>query len=336
MDLKQRIQAFTELAEKIKSFKPSEIEFLGDKAQSFNNWFSIENLMLALDGILNYLDKDKLEKWVSPYSIADDRPKKIGVIMAGNIPLVGFHDFLSVLISGNILKAKLSKQDPFLLPYLSNLLIEIEPSFIERVEFVEKISGLDAVIATGSDNTAKYFRYYFAEIPYVIRQNRTSVAILNGEESENELWQLGKDIFSYYGLGCRNVSKLYVPAEYDFKKLLQSLEPYNQVRQHHKYVNNYDYNKSIYLVNRKAHLDNGTTLLTESEDLVSPISVLYYEYYDDHNSLKNKIAEKEQKIQCIVSKDAWYDPSKPLGQAQKPELWNYADGVDTLNFLTNL
>lgn len=336
MDLNTRIKFFIRFGEKINSFTPKEIDFLADRAQSHNNWFTRENVKLALEGVTHYLQREQLQKWLSAYEIPANKPQHIGVIMAGNIPLVGFHDFLTVLISGHILHAKLSNQDPFLLPHLAGLLTDIAPEFTERIHFVDKLSGLDAVIATGSDNSAKYFHYYFSKIPHIIRQNRTSVAVLKGDESEDEILQLGNDIFRYYGLGCRNISKIFVPEDYDLSRFIHPLEFYSPVSEHHKYVNNYDYNKSIFLVNRVAHKDNGFLLLTENENLVSPIAVLYYERYKNPEVVQQKINLQHDKIQCVVSKSGWFRESIPLGKAQNPEVWDYADGVDTLNYLINL
>jgi hypothetical protein len=243
--------------------------------------------------------------------------------MAGNIPLVGFHDLLCVLISGHRLSAKLSSQDSVLMRYVVEKLVAIEPRFKDYISFVERMNDADAVIATGSDNTARYFEYYFRNIPHIIRKNRSSCAILRGTETNEQLIALGKDVFSYFGLGCRNVSKLFVPKDYDFKRLLDLWQPYHDVFNHHKYVNNYDYNKSILLVNRTPHLDNGFVLITENKALVSPISVVYYEVGEPDPS--------SDKIQCVVSAE-----HVPFGKTQEPELTDYADRVDTLKFLTAL
>jgi hypothetical protein len=180
------------------------------------------------------------------------------------------------------------------------------------------------VIATGSDNTARYFEYYFRTKPHIIRKNRSSIAVLTGNETDDQLIALGKDVFSYFGLGCRNVSKLVVPEGYDFTRPLRLWEVYHDVSNHHKYVNNYDYNKSILLINGTHHFDNGFALLTPNEALVSPISVLYYATSADLAS---------DKIQCIVGSGANYIP---FGTTQEPTLTDYADNVDTLKFLTGL
>ncbi|MDN5202570.1 acyl-CoA reductase [Fulvivirgaceae bacterium BMA10] len=336
MKIESRIAAISELYEVISHLITDDLAVIHQKASAFNNWFTKENIVAALEGAKQYTHPDNLQKWVSQYDLNETEDKKIGVVMAGNIPLVGFHDYLSVLISGHTLIAKLSSQDPFLLPFITDKLIEIEPRFKEKIFFKEKLNDLDAVIATGSDNTAKYFNYYFSKIPNVIRQNRTSCAVLTGNENNEELQALGKDIFQYYGLGCRNVSKLFVPEGYDFTNLIESLKGWEHIGQHHKYHNNYDYNKSIYLVNGEEHLDTGFLLIKRDEGMVSPISVLFFEPYADHESLSTRINEQASKIQCIVSNDTDLKGSVAIGKAQSPDLWDYADHVDTLAFLTNL
>ena len=333
MILKERISAFKRLGEKIKSLTASQKESLYINCRNNNSWFTAKSIDMALQGITEMLSGDKLEKWLLNYTgvkSENESPKKIGVIMAGNIPGVGFHDFLSVLITGNVLVAKLSSQDLFFLREVSTWLLEIEPRFQEQLNFVDLIKGVDAFIATGSDNSSRYFEQYFKGKPYIIRANMSSCAILTGEEIEENFNELGKDLFYYFGLGCRNVSKLYVPYGYDFTKLLDNLETHREVIDHHKYANNYDYNKSIFLVNKVPHLDTGYLLLSESENLNSGISVLHYEFYKDENDLENKLKATASKTQCIVGLD---EKRIPFGKSQKPELNDYADRVDTIEFL---
>ena len=333
MILQERLKAFQTLGEQLRSLNESELDEWYFRATAHNNWFTRENVFHAVKAIGEMLQAEKLEQWVERYELASDSSKKIAVIMAGNIPLVGFHDFLSVLISGHSVIAKLSSQDPYLLKEVVSLLLKIQPDFENRIELTqETISGFDAVIATGSNNSARYFEQYFGKYPNIIRKNRSSVAVLTGDESEEEIQALGKDIFQYYGLGCRNVSKLLVPEGFDFSPFIKALENFNWVADHHKWVNNYDYNKSIYLVNDEPHLDSGFFLVKEDEALVSPISVLFYEFYKDEADLEAKLDQKEEQIQCVVKKGSDLQP----GQAQKPELWDYADGVDTLKFLSDL
>ncbi len=253
--------------------------------------------------------------------------------MAGNIPLVGFHDLLCILLSGHQLVAKLSSSDSVLMKFIKDSLIEIDPAFSEKIFFEERLNNVDAVIATGSDNTSRYFEYYFRNIPHIIRKNRTSCAIILGEESSEEFSVLGKDIFSYFGLGCRNVSKVYIPENFDFIPMLKSLDSYQPIINHHKYANNYDYQKSILLINQIHFYDTGFLLLTKNENMVSPISTIYYESYKDQGDLNTKLKLNEEKIQCIVSARGWFNQSIPFGEAQFPAVDDYADGIDTLAFL---
>jgi hypothetical protein len=281
------------------------------------------------------LHEENLSTWMGKYK-AVNRPMNMGVVMAGNIPLVGFHDALSVLLAGHHLSAKPSSQDRWLIHHLTEKLISLEPRFAEAISIKEQLKQVDAVIATGSDNTSRYFEYYFRDIPHLIRRNRSSISVLNGSEGEQELISLGTDVFSFYGLGCRNVSKLFVPTGYSLKDLLDLWSPYEKVIHHHKYSNNYDYNKSILLVNRTPFLDNGFVLLTPSREIVSPISVLYYEEYANTAALKSRIADSKSKIQCIVGLPIEGLDMIPFGKAQFPELDDYADGIDTMKFLTEL
>lgn len=336
LTLQDRIAAFTALGTVIKNFRESELEEIYRKAAAHNSWFTKENVQLALDGIQKYLQQDKLETWVKDYDLTSKSPKVVGIVMAGNIPLVGFHDFLSIIVAGHKAQIKLSHQDPFLLPYLSKILVELAPDLKKHIEFADRIANIDAIIATGSDNSSRYFEYYFSKYPNIIRKNRTSVGILSGSETDEQLNALGRDIFQYYGLGCRNISKLFVPEGYDFKAFFGAIQPYETINDNHKYVNNYDYNKSIYLVNQVEHLDNGFLLLTKSEALVSPISVLYYEHYNNEQILQDRIDSLDEKIQCIVGSKDLHAANLPFGKAQEPELWDYADGVDVMKFLEGL
>jgi hypothetical protein len=336
MDLNDRIAAFSELGKQIAELPTEQIHHLMDIASQQNAWFTNPSVALSLTGLQKFLTHEKLSRWTSSYELNPKEGKTIGVAMAGNIPLVGFHDFLCVLISGHRLKAKLSSQDSALLPFLTEKLLTIEPSFKNQIEYAEQLKQVDAVIATGSDNTARYFEYYFRNIPHVIRKNRSSCGIILGEELETELTVLGKDVFAYFGLGCRNISKVFVPDGYDFKALLDAWEGYSEIINHHKYANNYDYQKSILLVNGIPFLDKNFVLVTENSALVSPISVLFYEKYRDQEDLHTKISLQKEKIQCTVSAKGWFDHSVSFGEAQYPEVWDYADNVDTLKFLDNL
>lgn len=332
MHISTRIAAFSRLGAWLKSEEGREArEEWAAVATSRNGWFIPENVEASLDAISGaFLSEESLRRWVSSYpEFAPAEPKKVGLVLAGNIPAVGFHDVLSVLISGHIALIKPSSQDDALIRFLLGKLVELEPGFAPFVLFQERMNDADAIIATGSDNSARYFEYYFAKKPHIIRKNRSSVSILDGTETSDELLALGKDITAYYGLGCRNVSKVFVPLNYDFTTFFEAIAPLETITHNHKYVHNYDYNKSIFLVNRTPFLDNGFLLLTESEALVSPISVLFYERYSDRAALEAGLPN--DKIQCIAGKDFI-----PFGETQTPRLWDYADGVDTLAFLSEL
>ncbi|WP_281614140.1 acyl-CoA reductase [Flammeovirga sp. SubArs3] len=336
MKLQQRIDAFVALGDKLRTLDTETSEMLSRRANDDNGWFNETTVGNAIKGITKMLEKDTLSNWVSSYTSTEENPKNVLVVMAGNIPAVGFHDALSVLISGNTLMAKLSSQDTFLMKILLDWLIQLEPRFKDRVIFLEEpAKNIDKVIATGSDNSTRYFVKYFSKFPNIIRANRSSVAVIRGDESKETLAKLGDDIFLYYGLGCRNISKIYTPAGYDHKLLMEALEDRaKETIINHKYANNYDYNKSIYLVNKVEHLDNGGLILTKSEDMVSPISVLYYEEYENGQELKLKLSENQEKIQCIVTDGQWLAGSEDFGQAQFPNVDTYADNVDTLEFLS--
>lgn len=336
MKLEDRIEAFVSLGNKIEGLKESEKLEIADNAAQSNAWFTKESVISALAGIRNFLNKESLTEWISKYEFSEVKQKTVGVAMAGNIPLVGFHDVLCILISGHQVLAKRSSQDSYLITLVCDWLIEINPDFKTKIKFEERLNGVDAVIATGSDNSSRYFEYYFRKIPHVIRKNRTSYAVLMGEESSELLTELGKDVFTYFGLGCRNVSKIYVPEDYKFIQLLDSWEVYQPIINHHKYANNYDYQKSIMLVNGVPFFDNGFVMLTANEGLVSPISVIFYETYTDLADLNKKLIAHVEKTQCIVSSDGWLAKSVPFGKTQTPEVWDYADQVDTLKFLTSI
>ncbi|UII26632.1 acyl-CoA reductase [Fulvivirga maritima] len=336
MNITERISAFAELGNKLKNItqgNPDEEFFI--RAKSQNPWFTEDNVRLALNNIINYLQEDQLAKWVSQYELKEQN-KKIGIVMAGNIPLVGFHDLLAVVISGNIAVTKISSQDTFLMTHIINELNSIDNRLNDKIIIKDQLKEIDAIIATGSDNTSRYFEYYFSKYPNIIRKNRTSTAVLDGNESTEELQKLSDDIFSYFGLGCRNVSKLLVPTDYNFNSFFEAMNKYQSITYNHKYSNNYDYNKSIYLVNGVKHLDNGFLLLKEDFNMVSPISVLFYEHYSSDTDLSEILNRQKDKIQCVVSNKQLAVDYKPLGDAQYPQLWDYADGVDTMKFLTEL
>lgn len=334
-----RIQVFTRLGERLKTIRPDIRDTLFQRAANENSWFTARAFEMAIEGIIRMLNEEKLISFLSRYDFkCTTSPRKIGLVLAGNIPAVGFHDILITLLSGNTAVVKLSSKDKVLLRYIFEEINLIDPDTAQRIQETEKLDlrNIDGVIATGSDNTTRYFSYYFKNVPHVIRGNRTSVAIIDGFESQQTIASLGEDIFTYFGLGCRNVSKIYVPEGYDLTKFLDAMEAYNYVSNHHKYVNNYDYNKSIFLINGVKHLDNGFLLLKEDEGLVSPLSVIFYEYYKDQEELNHKIHHIEDKLQCIVGTKHQPLANVKIGYSQFPEIHNFADGVDTMSFLLKL
>ncbi len=301
-----------------------------------NSWFKREQLEFAFKSWSDALTFDNLNLWLQPYELGTEKLKTIGLILAGNIPMVGFHDILSVLLSGNKALIKLSSNDKFLIPVLLKYLSTVEPQFKDRYEITkDKLENFDAVIATGSNNTARYFDYYFGKYPNIIRKNRNSVAVLNGSESKEDLIALGEDIFRYYGLGCRNVSKLFVPKDYNFDNFFEGMFAYKDIIDDDKYANNYDYNKAVFLMSNFNLLDNGFLTIKEDTSYSSPISSVFYEFYDDIDQVKEKLSNDEEKIQCVVSNKIIKN-SVPFGATQKPELWDYADNVDTMKFLLSL
>ena len=315
-------------------FKP--FEELLELSQSHNGWFTKEQVYFAVNSWAEALTETNLNQWLSNYDFSKIKPKTVGLILAGNIPLVGFHDFLSVLISGHSVLVKTSSNDQHLIKFLANYLIAVEPEMTSRITFTEgKLENFDAVIATGSNNTARYFEFYFKDKPSIIRKNRNSVAVLNGNESHEDLVHLGEDIFRYFGLGCRNVSKLFVPKGYNFDAFFKAMFDYQDVIHYEKYSNNYDYNKAVFLMSNFKLLDNGFLTIKEDSSYSSPISSVFYEFYEDLEALKNRLKNESDQIQCIVS-NGLADKNIPFGQTQKPKLWDYADDVDTLKFLISL
>ncbi len=305
-------------------------------SQSHNGWYTPEQVYFAINSWSDALISKNLDKWLDKYDLKTIHPKTVGLILAGNIPLVGFHDFISVIISGHKVLVKTSSNDQYLLPFLAKYIISINPELSSFITFVEgKLENFDAVIATGSNNTARYFEYYFKDKPSIIRKNRNSVAVLNGLENKDELTALGEDIFRYFGLGCRNVSKIFVPKNYVFDAFFESIFQYQDVIHYEKYTNNYDYNKAVFLMSNYKILDNGFLTLNNDASYASPISSVFYEFYDDFNELEMKLQADEDKIQCIVSNNLMKN-SINFGQTQKPNLWDYADNVDTIDFLKEL
>ncbi|MBP4143045.1 acyl-CoA reductase [Flavobacterium sp. P4023] len=302
-------------------------------SQSHNGWYTPEQVYFSIQSWAEALTEENLSQWLSAYDLQKNKVKNVALILAGNIPLVGFHDFLSVLITGNNVLVKTSSNDQHLLPFLAKYIIAVEPQLSDKIKFIEgKLENFDAVIATGSNNTARYFEFYFKNKPSIIRKSRNSVAILNGSETKEQLCALGEDIFRYFGLGCRNVSKLFVPKDYSFVAFFEAVFEYQDVIHYEKYANNYDYNKAVFLMSNFKLLDNGFLTLKEDPSHASPISSVFYEYYNNIEELEARIELESEQIQCVVSNDLVKN-SIAFGQTQKPALWNYADNIDTISFL---
>lgn len=336
MTIEQGIEAFGLLGANLRDPDNKEILAIIEEAGRHNPWFTTDNVTRSVEALANLLQPDKLRSWLAPYHFSGSVEKTVGLVFAGNLPLVGFHDLLAVLCAGFKAQVKLSSNDQVLNRFLIHQLTEIQPEFAKRINIVERLQDFDLVIATGSDNTARYFDYYFGKFPHIIRKNRNGVAILNGEETAEQLHALGHDIFSYFGLGCRNVSKLYLPENYDVATFFEGIADHTGVFEHFKYANNYDFNKSIYLINGDPHYDNGFLLLRPSPLLASPLAVLYYEHYRTMDELKEKLEGEKQGIQCVVGQintEINGLSTVDFGQSQYPDLTDYADGVDTLAFL---
>ncbi|OXA76130.1 Acyl-CoA reductase (LuxC) [Flavobacterium aquidurense] len=353
MTLETKKSVFVELGKFLKQFSENDtvkesnvlhndlffddFEKLIQLSQSHNGWYTPEQVYFAIKSWADALTEEKLDKWLSNYhtelSQNNENGKNVALILAGNIPLVGFHDFLSVLITGNKALIKTSSNDQHLLPFLAKYLIAVDENLKDKITFVAgKLENFDTVIATGSNNTARYFEYYFKDKPSIIRKNRNSAAVLNGKESKEELEALGEDIFRYFGLGCRNVSKIFVPKGYSFDAFFEAIFKYQDVIHYEKYANNYDYNKAVFLMSNFKLLDNGFLTIKEDSSYASPISSVFYEFYENIEDLQARLKADSEQIQCIVSNDLIQN-SIPFGQTQNPQLWDYADNVDTITFL---
>lgn len=332
----QRLAAFSILKNRILANNDM-LEDVISKAYSRNAWFTPDNIRQAIHSNLNLLDQANLDEWIKPYheNLEIRTDKTVGLILAGNIPMVGFHDVLTCLIAGFNVQIKTSSDDNIIIPYILDQLIAIEPEFTAKINIVDKLNDFDLIIATGSNNTARYFDYYFRNVPHIIRKNRNGVALIMKDDTEADFKKLGKDIFDYFGLGCRNVSKIFFPAAFDYSVFFKAIEEYADISNHYKYNNNYEYNKAIYLVNGDEHMDNGFLLLKRDERIASPLGVVYFEEYQDLQELKERLVLEAEKIQCIVGHTNidGISPSVPFGKSQKPGLSDYADGVNILDFL---
>ena len=341
MNIEKQVLGLIKLSDYIKSYlakntedfkeNDSEFESVVKKSEIENPWFTIENQKFALKQWSDLLTEENLKSWLSNYS-PSKTSKKVGLILAGNIPLVGLHDVISVVLSNHIPLIKLSSKDKQMIPFLLKKWKEFSENEIEY-EFVERLTDFDAVIATGSNNTARYLEYYFKNHLSIIRKNRTSVAVIKGDETEEELKLLAQDIFRYFGLGCRNVTRLFIPEDFVIDRVFESFIDFKEIVNHNKYANNYDYNRAVYLLNQDKFWDNNFVMLKEDEKLFSPLSVIHFSRYSSLDDVKNFIQENEEDIQCVVGKDDLGIETVYFGEAQNPGLDTYADNVDTMQFL---
>lgn len=338
MSLENRIAALQKLRAYIKE-NGEELKVVKRIAEHHNSWFTQKNIDLALNAVADEMLKENiLLEWLENYEIKGKEAFKIGLILAGNIPLVGFHDILCVYLSGHLALIKASSKDSILTIHLIEQLQEIDKGASIQLNIVDNLKGMDAIIATGSNHSAKQFEQYFSKYPNIIRRNRNGIAILGEETSTRDILDLGRDIFQYFGLGCRNVSKIYLPLDFDKVKFMEILhEEYKELILHTKYKNNYDYNYALYLMNKEDFLANGALILRRHQDIVSRIACVHYEYYTDLSELEEKLEDQMDKIQCIASNLSLKKlGSVRLGNCQNPRIDDYADGVDTMEFLTGL
>lgn len=341
MNLSERIKVLAGLGNEIDRFladtENHQWKDLVIQAKVLNPWFTKENVLDSFRGVRQFLHEEALTDWLKNYQLKEDS-KRVGVIMAGNIPMVGFHDLLCVFISGNHFVGKLSSDDQLLMQNLVKKMVELDSRVADRIEFVERLKeNFDAVIATGSNNSARYFEYYFGKFPNIIRRNRNAVAVLSGNETKEELNELGKDIFTHFGLGCRNVSKLFLPNGYNIDNFYEGIFDYGNVIEHNKYNNNYSYNRTVYLMQEAKFFDNNFLLLKEDKAMASPIGSLYFETFSDIDSLKGRLSDEDENIQCVVSTISdLHSRQVGFGDAQQPKIDDYADGVDTMEFLFGL
>ncbi|NPA07892.1 MAG: acyl-CoA reductase [Chlorobi bacterium] len=342
MNIENQVLGLTRLSQYIKDFlnknqedyndNDSDFELLVKRSEIENPWFTIENQKFALKQWTDLLTEENITDWLKEYQISKTT-KRVGLILAGNIPLVGFHDVISVVLSNHIPVIKLSSKDKYMIPFLLKKWNEFSEGNVS-FEFVEKLENFDAVIATGSNNTARYLEYYFKNHLNIIRKNRTSIAVLKGDETEGELKLLAEDIFRYFGLGCRNVTRLFIPQDFVLDRLFESFLDVQEIINHNKYANNYDYNRAVYLLNQDKFWDNNFVMLKEDEKLFSPLSVINFSRYSSLDEVKSFISENEENIQCVVAKEELGLDSIKLGEAQNPGLNTYADNVDTMKFLS--
>ncbi|MCU7541937.1 acyl-CoA reductase [Riemerella anatipestifer] len=325
------INQFLEKTEEVYSEEEALFSAKLSRAEIENPWFTQDSLRFALKQWADLLTEENLNDWVNSYPETKGG-KKVGLILAGNIPLVGFHDVITVVLSGHTPVIKMSSKDKQILPFL----LEKWASLSDGIEYqlVEKLENYDAVIATGSNNTARYLEYYFKNKPNIIRKNRTSVAVLSGKEIDEELQLLAEDIFRYFGLGCRNVTRLFIPQDFKLERLFENFVGFQDIINHHKYANNYDYNRAVYLLNQENFWDNNFVMLKEDTQLFSPLSVINFSRYDNIAEVEAFLNENHENIQCIVSHLCLNRGEVGFGEAQTPSLNTYADDIDTMAFLS--
>jgi hypothetical protein len=347
MTLQERIDAMVALGDHLRRDDDEFLAALQKRTQFHNEWFTLEHQRASMMAIAEtFLDREKLEAWVSNYALPDGpspkafgatSPKTIGLVLAGNIPLVGFHDVLCVFIAGHRSLIKLSSKDEYVMPYLLKLLAKFDERAEAYFSITDRLEGFDAVIATGSNNSSRYFEAYFGRFPNVIRKNRNAVAVLRGDETTDDFRALGRDIFEYFGLGCRNVSKLYVPSNYDFDPLLEVLHDWRTLQNHTKWKNNFDYNYALTTLNKENLYLSGPLMIVENDQIASRIATLHFSRYDDVAALEKELRSRREEIQLIAAPEGFLSlPSFRFGCAQRPGLDDYADGVDTMEFLQTL
>lgn len=337
MTLQKTINALCRVGQIFSTAENVDLQTAAHKAYAKNKWFSAENIELSLSYWGKKLTLPQLQQWIEKEGIEENSaPKTVGIVSAGNIPLVGLHDVVSALLAGHKVKVKLSTDDEPLMLFFIQQFTLANPTLGQNIQAVDKLEGIDAAIATGSNNTARYFEYYFGKYPNIIRKNRNSIAVLTGNESVETMQKIGFDMMSYFGKGCRNVTQLWAPQGYDWVKFLDALQGYVYLADHNKYVNNYHYHRAILLLNKDEHLDAGFLLVREDRKIYSPIGMVNYAYYNDINEVKDFITQNTDSIQCVVSENPAIENAVSPGQTQNPELWEYADGVNTVAFLKGL
>ncbi len=340
MNIKERISALAEVGNILsREALPDYAEKAIIQAHLHNRWFTKENIKKSIAAICQrFLNQEYIDQWLSEYALTEpENPRKVGLVLAGNIPFVGVHDVISVFVTGHLSHIKYSEKDEYLIPMLIETLISVDTRTSQYFEKVERLNDVEAVIATGSNNSSRYFEYYFGKLPNIIRKNRSAVAVISEDTDMDDLKMLGHDVFSYFGLGCRNVSKIYLPQGYAIEKVMEAFENWKEIVLHNKYKNNFDYNYSIYLLNKVKFFTNGCIIAKQSEDIPSRISVLNFDYYESPSSLTQELHDREEEIQCVIAKHPLENLRIiPFGKSQEPNLWDYADGVDTIKFLMEL